>query len=432
MHIPEIIAKKRDGGALTAAEITFFVDGYTTGAVPDYQAAALLMAIYLQGMDGAETATLTAAMAGSGQQLDLSDLPHALDKHSTGGVGDKTSLIVVPILAAAGVPVCKMSGRGLGHTGGTLDKLEAISGLSVALSPEQMLAQVHSVGACLAGQTETLAPADKKLYALRDATATVACLPLIVSSILSKKLAGGAPSFLFDVKVGSGALMKTQADALALAEALVAGSIANGRRATALVTDMSQSLGRTIGNALEVNEALELLENPASAEPRLLELCLRLSAEGISLAQGSSVEAGREQAETVLKSGAARDKFLAIIAAQGGNLAQCLPEAPIVVPVTAPIAGTIQAMETQALGELVVRLGGGRATKEAHIDPAVGLVLQVTVGQRVEAGQVLAFVHARAPEAVEQAIAATLAAILITPAPREAPSLIHQIVKIRV
>jgi pyrimidine-nucleoside phosphorylase len=432
MHILEIIAKKRDGAALSAAEITFFVDGYTRGAVPDYQAAALLMAIYLQGMDGQETAALTAAMAGSGQQLDLSDLPQALDKHSTGGVGDKTSLIVVPILVAAGVPVCKMSGRGLGHTGGTLDKLEAISGLRVTLSPEQMRAQVHSVGACLAGQTETLAPADKKLYALRDATATVACLPLIVSSILSKKLAGGAPSFLFDVKVGSGALMKTQVEALALAEALVAGSTANGRRAVALVTDMSQPLGRTIGNALEVKEALELLVSPESAEPRLLELCLRLAAEGISLAQGSSVEAGREKAESSLKSGAARDKFQAIIAAQGGNLALGLPEAPTVVPVTASVAGTIQAMETQALGELVVRLGGGRATKDAQIDPAVGLELHVAVGQRVEAGQTLAFVHARNPEAAEQAAATARAAISMTPAPQEAPPLIHQIVKLRV
>ena len=432
MHIPEIIAKKRDGGALSAAEITFFVDGYTKGAVPDYQAAALLMAIYLRGMDGAETAALTAAMAGSGQQLDLSDLPQALDKHSTGGVGDKASLIVVPILAAAGVPVCKMSGRGLGHTGGTLDKLEAISGLSVALSPEQMRAQVHALGACLAGQTETLAPADKKLYALRDATATVACLPLIVSSILSKKLAGGAPAFLFDVKVGSGALMKTQADALALAEALVAGSIANGRRATALVTDMSQPLGRTIGNALEVKEAMELLENPDSADPRLLELCLRLSAEGIALAQGISVEVGREQAESSLKSGGALDKFQALIAAQGGDIAHGLPEAPIVVPVTALAAGTIQAMKTQALGELVVRLGGGRATKEASIDPAVGLELQVTIGQRVEVGQVLAFVHAQTPEAAEQAIMAVQAAILLGGNSQTAPPLVHQVVKIRV
>ena len=271
MHVPEIIAKKRDGAVLTAEEIAFFIEGYTSGVIPDYQAAALLMAIYLRGMSTQETAALTAAMARSGQQLDLSEFPGALDKHSTGGVGDKTSLIVVPILAAAGVPVCKMSGRGLGHTGGTLDKLEAISGLSVERSAEQMLTQVRAIGACIVGQTATLAPADKKLYALRDATATVACLPLIVSSILSKKLAGGAPAFLFDVKVGSGALMKTEAEAVALAEALVAGSVANGRRATALVTDMSQPLGRTIGNALEVQEASALLTNPAQAEPRLRE-----------------------------------------------------------------------------------------------------------------------------------------------------------------
>lgn len=413
MHIPEIIAKKRDGGALSEAELGFFVAGYTQGTIPDYQAAALLMAIYLKGMSTQETAALTAAMAHSGQQLGLEEFPGALDKHSTGGVGDKTSLVVVPILAAAGVPVCKMSGRGLGHTGGTLDKLEAVAGLSVALSPEQMLAQVRQIGACLAGQTETLAPADKKLYALRDATATVASLPLIVSSILSKKLAGGAPAFLFDVKVGSGALMKTQEEAEALADALVAGSVANGRRATALVTDMSQPLGRTIGNALEVWESQELLASPAQADPRLLELCLTLAAEGIALAQGVPVERGRERAEAALHSGAAAAKLQAILQAQGADLTQPLPKAPVIVPILAKQAGVVQAMETQALGELVVRLGGGRATKEDPIDPAVGLEILAPVGASVEIGQLLGRVHAQTQAAAESAVQAAHVAIVL-------------------
>ena len=425
----EIIARKRDGAALTPQEIDFFVEGYTRGTIPDYQAASLLMAIYLKGMDGAETAALTAAMAHSGQQLDLSELPQALDKHSTGGVGDKTSLIVVPILAAAGVPVCKMSGRGLGHTGGTLDKLEAIPGLTVALSPEQMLAQVRSVGACLAGQTEALAPADKKLYALRDATATVASLPLIVSSILSKKLAGGAPTFVFDVKVGSGALMKTEADAQALAEALVAGSVANGRRATALVTDMSQPLGRTIGNALEIREALELLDMPTQAEPRLLELCLTLAAEGIALAQGVTVALACARAEAAVSSGEAAAKLRALVEAQGGVLANGLPEAPVVQPILARHAGTIQSIKTQELGELVVRMGGGRSQKDDGIDPAVGLELLVGVGDRVAVGQLLGRVHARIQNDAEATESAVLGTLLLGSEPAKVLPLILQVIR---
>lgn len=440
MHVPEIIAKKRDGAVLTAEEIAFFIEGYTSGVIPDYQAAALLMAIYLRGMSADETAALTAAMARSGQQLDLTELPSALDKHSTGGVGDKTSLIVVPLLAAAGVPVCKMSGRGLGHTGGTLDKLEAIPGFSVERTAEQMLAQVKEVGACIVGQTLTLAPADKKLYALRDATATVACLPLIVSSILSKKLAGGAPAFLFDVKVGSGALMKTEAEAVALAEALVAGSVANGRQATALVTDMSQPLGRTIGNALEVREAKELLTNPSQAEPRLRELCLVLAGQGIALARGVSVAEGHHQAESVLESGAAARVWDALVAAQGGERDAPLPTAAVVHEIAAPISGFVQRIETQALGELVVRLGGGRARKEDVIDPGVGVELLVTLGTWVTAGQVVARVHAHDRASALAGEAEVLAALRVGTESVPAPLLVlysvtpgtKQAVKIRV
>ncbi len=423
----EIIAKKRDGATLTPAEIGCFVEGYTQGTIPDYQAAALLMAIYIRGMSTDETAALTAAMAHSGLQLDLSDLPGALDKHSTGGVGDKASLIVVPILAAAGVPVCKRSGRGLGHTGGTLDKLEAISGMSVALSPEQMLAQVRTVGACLAGQTETLAPADKKLYALRDATATVACLPLIVSSILSKKLAGGAPAFLFDVKVGSGALMKTQADALALAEALVAGAEANGRRATALVTDMSQPLGRMIGNALEVQEATELLAMPTKAESRLLELCLTLAGHGIALAQEISLREGRQRAESVLESGEAKRVWESLVRAQGGNPDAPLPKAPVVREVRLKRHGYLQCVQTQALGETVVRLGGGRVRKEDLVDPAVGMEVLVQVGEQI-VGQPVARIHASDEASAHRAEAEIIAALELGPRQAKVLELVLQVV----
>jgi pyrimidine-nucleoside phosphorylase len=411
MHALEILTKKRDGIPLTRAELTFFVEGYTQGRIPDYQAAAFLMAIYLRGMDTAETAALTQAMAESGKQLDLSAFPTALDKHSTGGVGDKTSLIVVPILAAAGVPVCKMSGRGLGHTGGTLDKLEAIAGLSVERSIEQMLAQVHAVGACIVGQTAELAPADKKLYALRDATATVASLPLIVSSILSKKLAGGAPAFLFDVKVGSGALMKTAGEARALAEALVAGARASGRRATALVTDMSQPLGRTIGNALEVSEAQELLRTPAAAEPRLRTLCLELAGQGLALAKEISVDEGRRKAREVLESGAALQVWEGLVRAQGGEPSAPLPQAPVIHEVRAPhVQGYLTGIQTQALGEVVVRLGGGRAQKDDIIDPAVGLELLISVGD-MSRGQVLARIHAASQRAALVAEGEVLAAL---------------------
>jgi pyrimidine-nucleoside phosphorylase len=410
MQVLEIIAKKRDGRALTPEELVFFVEGYTQGAIPDYQAAALLMAIYLRGMDTQETAALTAAMAHSGERLELSEFPGALDKHSTGGVGDKTSLIVVPILAAAGVPVCKMSGRGLGHTGGTLDKLEAIPGFQIEQSAEQMRAQVRQVGACIVGQTATLAPADKKLYALRDATATVACLPLIVSSILSKKLAGGAPAFLFDVKVGSGALMKTEDEARALAEALVVGAAAHGRRATALVTDMSQPLGRTIGNALEVQEATELLRQPDKAEKRLKALCLALAGQGIALALRVSPEEGRRRAAGVLESGEALRVWEALVRAQGGDPMGPLPHAPVVHEVRLPGPGILQRIETQALGELVVRLGGGRVRKDDTVDVAVGLELLVQVGDALH-GQPIARIHAqdtRAAEAAEDALCAAL------------------------
>lgn len=402
MQIQEIIATKRDGGVLSGEQIRTFVESYTQGFLPDYQASALLMAIYLRGMDPRETAVLTKAMADSGARLDVSSLPGpVLDKHSTGGVGDKASLVVVPILAAAGVPVCKMSGRGLGHTGGTLDKLESIPGFRVDLSPDQMVAQVKRIGACLAGQTADLAPADKKLYALRDATATVGSLPLIVSSILSKKLAGGAHAFLFDVKVGSGALLRTGEEASALADALVRGARAHDKRAVALMTDMSQPLGNTVGNALEVREAIATLTPGANGvSPRFRELCLVLAAEGLALARGNCQgDEAREQAEQMLQSGRALQAFRAIVAAQNGDAAfvdepDRLVRAPVVVPVHASVSGYLATVDAAVLGAAVVRLGGGRTRKEENIDHRVGLVVRCFVGQAIEAGAVLVEIHA--------------------------------------
>lgn len=435
MLFQETIARKRDGNALSRAEIAGFVQGFTRGELPDYQASALLMAIFLRGMSPAETTDLTAEMAASGGNLDLSALEGerpTVDKHSTGGVGDKASLVVVPILAAAGAAVCKMSGRGLGHTGGTLDKLESIPGFRVRLSAGEMIAQVGRIGACLAGQTVDLAPADKKLYALRDATATTESLPLIVSSILSKKLAGGARRFLFDVKVGNGALMKQPDEALALARALVEGSQAQGRAAVAVLTDMSQPMGRAIGNALEIQEAIALLtpETGARADTRFRELCLHLSGEGLLLAGlVESRELGRERAERLLSSGDALARFRALVVAQGGD-PRCvddplrLPTAPIIQEVVAPHEGFVAEFNTAALGMTVVRLGGGRARQEDVIDPAVGIVVHVHRGEYVTSGQTLFTVHSRTKEAGLSAVRETLSSVRFSEVPVDETTLI--------
>ncbi len=441
MRVQDIIARKRDGAALSADEIAFFVRGYTQGDIPDYQASALLMAVYLRGMDDAETAHLTRAMAESGTVLDLgASLPEdargrpTLDKHSTGGVGDKTSLVVVPLLAAAGALLCKMSGRGLGHTGGTLDKLEAIPGFRVGLTPKEMVAQVARVGACLAGQTGALAPADKKLYALRDATATVGSLPLIVSSILSKKLAGGADHFLFDVKTGGGAILPTEEEARDLARALVEGARRNGRRAAAVLSDMSPPLGRAIGNALEVREAVDLLRDPDAADGRLLSLCLLLAAEGILLAGlAPDRAAARSRAEEVLRSGAALGVFREIVAAQGGDVSvvddpALLPAAPVRVAVSAPRAGFVSAIDARALGEAVVALGGGRAKKEDDIDPAVGVEVYVTVGTPVAQGDALATVHAADEEQAARILPRIAAAFALVSEAVPEPPLVREVI----
>ena len=408
--ILEIIAKKRDGGVLTRDEIAQIVLGYVRGEVPDYQVAAWLMACYLRGLNAAETLALTQIMVESGDQLDLSSVPPpTLDKHSTGGVGDKTSLVLVPLLAASGCSIAKMSGRGLGFTGGTIDKLESIPGFRTALDLETMVAQVCRIGCCLAGQTERLVPADKKLYALRDATATVESVPLIASSIMSKKLAGGAHSILLDVKVGAGAFMQTIERARALASTLTAIGRGAGRQTRAVLTDMSQPLGRTVGNALEVREAIETLTPHAPHSPRFRTFCLQLAGEALHLCGvAPTVEAGIEQARQRLDSGEALQKFRQLVEAQGGDPQvvdhpQRLPSAPHIGDVRARESGYLAAVAPRLVAYTALRMGAGRQKKEDTIDPAVGIEVLHSVGEWVEAGEPLFRVHARTVEQLAHA-----------------------------
>ena len=435
MTAQQIIATKRDGQELSEGDIGAFVAGYVRGEIADYQAAAFLMAVYLRGMTGAETAALTQAMAHSGETLDLAGLSPSVDKHSTGGVGDKTSLVVVPLLAAAGAFVCKMSGRGLGHTGGTLDKLESIPGFRVGLSPSEMIAQVGRIGACLVGQTGTLAPADKKLYALRDATATVGCLPLIVSSILSKKLAGGAKSFVFDVKVGNGAFLDSADAARELARSLVDGAAINGRQAVAVLSNMDAPLGKSVGNALEVREIISVLRGESGADASLRDLCSTLAGEALALCGiAPSPDAGRERAESLLSSGAGLEKLREIISAQGGDgrvvdTPEVLPVAPVQLPVRATRGGYVVGIGARRVGEIVVALGGGRRRKEDAINPSVGVLFAVRIGDRVSTGDVLATVHAADNTAAEQAADALNKAMTLHDAMSLAAPLIQSVLR---
>ena len=393
LHTVDIIRKKRDGGELTDEEIRFFVDGYTAGDIPDYQAAALMMAIYYRGMSRCETVALTDAMAHSGDTVDLSRYGTlSADKHSTGGVGDKTSLIVAPIVAALGGKMTKMSGRGLGHTGGTVDKLESIPGYRTSLSTEEFLRQIDEVGMAVIGQTGNLTPADKKLYALRDVTATVDSIPLITASIMSKKLAAGSHNIVLDVKVGSGAFMKTPEQAQELARAMVDIGKACGRNMAALITSMDVPLGNAIGNALEVQEAVAVLKGECRGALR--EVCEALSAQIVSLTYGWSLEESATRVRETLDSGAALDKMREWIAAQGGDVAYIddvlrFPAAPYTYEVVAEHDGYIAQMDAERIGHAAVLLGAGRLTKEDAIDHRAGIVLNKTRGDYVRKGDVL-------------------------------------------
>jgi pyrimidine-nucleoside phosphorylase len=434
VRVYELIHKKRDGGELTSEEITFLLNGYLSGEIPDYQMSALLMAIYFRGMSPAETATLTMAMVHSGETLDLSAIRgRKVDKHSTGGVGDKTSLVLIPLVAAAGAPVAKMSGRGLGHTGGTIDKLEAIPGFRTTLSSAEFIAQVNRIGCAIVGQTANLVPADKKLYALRDVTATVESIPLIAASVMSKKIASGSDAIVLDVKTGSGAFLKTLDDARALARIMVAIGVQVGRRTVGVISDMDQPLGFAVGNALEVREAIATLRGEGSAD--LVELCVSLGAEMLVLAEiAGTPAAGRIVLSQALTTGKALAKFQELVAAQGGNPRvvdhpDLLPVAPRPVKVPASATGIVGAINGEAIGLAGMALGAGRAKKDDQIDPSVGIVLRRKVTDRVTEGEPVAEIYTSDPVRAEATVRAIQAAYQIRQTASGPRPLIHEVIR---
>ncbi|HMM00564.1 MAG TPA: pyrimidine-nucleoside phosphorylase [Bacilli bacterium] len=398
MRMADIITKKRDGGVLSEQEINFFVEGYTKGTIPDYQASALAMAIVFQGMNKDETVALTKAMMYSGDVVDLSQIKGVkVDKHSTGGVGDKTSMVVGPIVASCGVRLAKMSGRGLGHTGGTLDKLESIPGMSISLPIERFIKQVNDIGIAIIGQTADLVPADKKLYALRDVTGTVESIPLIASSIMSKKLASGADTILLDVKFGSGAFMKTIGDARKLARTMVEIGDGVKRDTRAILTDMDQPLGRAVGNNLEVKEAIDTLNGHGPDD--FVTLCVK--AAGVILVQGkvvSTLAEGEALASAKIKDGSALNKFKAMVKSQGGDVSYIDNPSQFVVAkhheeVYADADGYVGRIDCLEIGVAAMQLGAGRATKDDVIDPAAGIIVDKKVGAKVSKGDKLADIY---------------------------------------
>ena len=428
MRMFDIIAKKRDGGVLSREELEFAVMGFVNGQVPDYQMSALLMAIYLKGMTEKETAQLTDVMAHSGDMMDLSAISGIkADKHSTGGVGDKTTLVIAPIVAACGVKIAKMSGRGLGHTGGTVDKMEAVPGTQTAVDRERFFAQVNQIGISVIGQSGNLAPADKKMYALRDVTATIGCVPLIASSIMSKKLAAGSDCILLDVKTGNGAFMKTLDDSIELAKAMVSIGQHNGRKVAALITDMDTPLGHNIGNSLEVIESVEVLKGHGPAD--LTEVCYQLAANMLYLAGKGSLEECRRMAEEAVASGAAYEKLKQMFAAQGGDVSVLddpdkFQKAKFSRPLIAAESGYLVRMNTEMVGNASVCLGAGRITKEDAIDFAAGIVLHKKTGDKVEQGECLATLYADHEEKFAAAEEMFRAALTFGPEPEPVPALV--------
>ncbi|MEM7127873.1 MAG: thymidine phosphorylase [Chloroflexota bacterium] len=437
MNPVDIIIKKRDGLPLSAAEIEYFIDGFVTGTIPDYQAAAWAMAVYFQGMSDEETTTLTQAMAASGDLLNprggLTQQTLIVDKHSSGGIGDKTTLAVGPIVAACGLPVGKMSGRGLGFTGGTIDKLESIPGWTSDLPEEQFERQLQEIGLVIAGQTVNLAPADKLLYGLRDVTGTVGSLPLIASSIMSKKLAAGADAIVLDVKCGSGAFMGTLDEARALAQLMVAIGTRAGRRMTALITQMDQPLGSAVGNSLEVKEAITALHGQGPSD--FQELVKMVAAEMLYLGQprldASGLEAFSSQVQQAISSGAAFIKFCQFVEAQGGDVASVrnpllLPQAPIILEVKATELGTVSHINSAEIGLAVMEMGGGRQQKEDEIDPRVGVLCHAKVGSKVQAGDPICIIHAASPDEADTARQRITAAYTIQPHPADPLPILYE------
>ena len=434
MRMNELIEKKRGGGELTEEEIRAMIAGYTDGTIPDYQMSAMCMAIWFRGMTEAETFALTMAMRDSGDVIDLHGITGVkADKHSTGGVGDKTSLVLCPMLAACGVKMAKLSGRGLGHTGGTIDKLESFPGFSTSMTMEHFIENVNENGFAIAGQTGVLVPADKKLYALRDVTATVDSMPLIVSSIMSKKLASGADVIVLDVKTGSGAFMKTEEDAFALGRAMVDVGRRAGKKVVAVVSDMDEPLGHAVGNTLEVREALAALKGEYTGD--LMELCYVLGTQ-ILIAGGLAADeaSGRAMLEKTIADGSALARFRRFVEAQGGDAAavddpSLLPRAAVVREAPAPRGGYVAAIDAHGVGLVSMHLGGGRASKEDAIDLSVGVVLNKKVGEPVVAGESLGTVHARTEREASEAAALLRGCFTLTAERAERPPFIRGIVR---
>ena len=415
MRIVDLIIKKREGGEHSREELQFIIDGYLDGSVGEEQISAWLMAVYFRGMSDQETAALTDIMQHSGDVLTYADVSDIIvDKHSTGGVGDKTTLVVAPLVAASGVPIAKLSGRGLGFTGGTLDKLESIPGLCVDISGEAFRTQLNNIGIVVAGQTANLVPADKKLYALRDITGTIESIPLIASSIMSKKLASGANKIVLDVKFGSGAFMQQPEQAKELAKAMVKIGNALNRQTVAVLSSMDQPLGYAVGNTVEVQEAIDTLEGHGPAD--FTELCLTLAGHMIFLGgKALSAEDGYTKAKMLLENGFALEKFYQLIKAQGGSLANGLPEAEFTASVYAARAGIVQAIDAKTIGHSSMLLGAGRETKHSIIDPTAGIILRKKVGETVEQGEVIAELHYNTPYAyrLDEAVKAVQDAYVI-------------------
>lgn len=433
MKMYDLIVKKKRGGALTEEEIDWMIRAYTDGDVPDYQMSAMMMAICFVGMTDEETKDLTLAMAHSGDMLDLSAINGIkVDKHSTGGVGDKTSLVLAPLVASLGVPVAKMSGRGLGHTGGTIDKLESCTGFSTSLTPEQFIRNVNTIHIAIAGQTANLAPADKKLYALRDVTGTVDQMSLIASSIMSKKLASGADAIVLDVKTGDGAFMKKEADAIHLAEEMVSIGKLAGKDVSAVISDMDQPLGCAVGNALEVREAIDTLRNQGPADLRELVLVLG-SYMVVKAGAADDLSLARTMLEESLSNGRAFEVFKEFVRAQGGDPNEAehpelLPAARFQETVPAPGDGYVADIATEEIGKICLLLGGGRETKESRIDLSVGLVLCKKKGDAVRKGEPLAVIHANDEELLGQAAERLASAYTLTEMKPEAIPLIKEVI----
>lgn len=429
MRMYDVIAKKRDGGTLTREEITFAVNGYVSGDIPDYQMSALLMAIYLRGMTDEETAVLTDVMAHSGDMVDLSAIQGIkVDKHSTGGVGDKTTLVIAPIVAACGVKIAKMSGRGLGHTGGTVDKMESVPGTRTALTQEEFFRQVNEIGISVIGQSGQIAVADKKLYALRDVTATVGCIPLIASSIMSKKLAAGSDAILLDVTMGDGAFMKNLDDAIELARLMVSIGTAHGRKVAALITDMDKPLGHNIGNSLEIAESIAVLRGKGPAD--LTEVCLQLASNMLVLAGKGALAECRAMAERTLQDGTAFVKCCQMFAAQGGDVEKVkdpdkLQKAKYCYEITARKSGYIAKNDVEKIGNASVLLGAGRIRKEDSIDFAAGIIMHKKLGDRVQSGDSICTFYADDPALFAPAEEMYRGGLIISEQPPRLPPLVY-------